>query len=65
MTKAGAAAIIQESDLTFGCLAGLLREWLQSREALLRRAEKARRLAAPNALNRITELCLEQAGEPA
>jgi UDP-N-acetylglucosamine--N-acetylmuramyl-(pentapeptide) pyrophosphoryl-undecaprenol N-acetylglucosamine transferase len=65
LTEAGAAAIIQESELTSGSLAGLLCEWLQSRETLLRRAQKARRLAAPNALHRITELCLEQAGEPA
>ncbi|MBT8091016.1 MAG: undecaprenyldiphospho-muramoylpentapeptide beta-N-acetylglucosaminyltransferase [Gammaproteobacteria bacterium] len=62
MTRAGAAAIIQESDLTPELLAELLREWLQSREALRVRAEKARSLASPNALNRITELCLQQAG---
>jgi UDP-N-acetylglucosamine--N-acetylmuramyl-(pentapeptide) pyrophosphoryl-undecaprenol N-acetylglucosamine transferase len=62
MVRAGAATIIQESDLTPGLLADLLREWLQSREALLLRADKARALAFPNALRRITELCLEQAG---
>ena len=62
MTRAGAAAIIQESKLTPELLADLLREWLQSREALLERAEKARALATPNALHRITELCLQQAG---
>jgi len=62
MTQAGAAAIIQESELTPELLADLLREWLQSREALLERAQKARALAAPNALHRITELCLQQAG---
>ena len=62
MTRAGAAAIIRESDLTPELLAELLREWLQSREALLVRAEEARRLASPNALHRITELCLQQAG---
>jgi UDP-N-acetylglucosamine--N-acetylmuramyl-(pentapeptide) pyrophosphoryl-undecaprenol N-acetylglucosamine transferase len=65
MTDAGAAAIIQESDLTPELLADLLCEWLQSRQALLIRAEKARALAAPNSLNRITQLCLEQAGEAA
>jgi len=62
MTRAGAAAIIQESELTPELLAELLREWLQSRETLLLRAEKARTLASPNALHRITELCLQQAG---
>jgi len=65
MTDAGAAAIIQESDLTPELLADLLREWLQSRQALLIRAEKARALATPHSLSRITELCLEQAGEAA
>ena len=65
MTDAGAAAIVQESDLTPELLADLLREWLQSRQALLIRAEKARALATPHSLSRITELCLEQAGEAA
>ncbi|MGI9233432.1 MAG: UDP-N-acetylglucosamine--N-acetylmuramyl-(pentapeptide) pyrophosphoryl-undecaprenol N-acetylglucosamine transferase, partial [Woeseiaceae bacterium] len=62
MSEAGAAAIVQESDLTPEVLAGLLRDWLRSREALKARAEKARALAAPNALGRITELCMAQAG---
>ncbi len=62
MSDAGAAAIVQESDLTPELLAGLLRDWLQSREVLLGRAEQARALAVPNSLRRITELCLEQAG---
>jgi UDP-N-acetylglucosamine--N-acetylmuramyl-(pentapeptide) pyrophosphoryl-undecaprenol N-acetylglucosamine transferase len=62
MSDAGAAAIVQETELTPGLLADLLRDWLSSRESLLRRAEKARALAATNALDRITELCLAQAG---
>ena len=62
MAEAGAAFIIQESELTPARLADLLRDWLQSREALLVRAERAHSLAKPNALNRITELCLLQAG---
>jgi UDP-N-acetylglucosamine--N-acetylmuramyl-(pentapeptide) pyrophosphoryl-undecaprenol N-acetylglucosamine transferase len=61
MVEAGAAAIIQETQLSPSRLADLLRSWLQSRESLLARAEKARSLAAPNALDRITELCLAQA----
>jgi UDP-N-acetylglucosamine--N-acetylmuramyl-(pentapeptide) pyrophosphoryl-undecaprenol N-acetylglucosamine transferase len=65
MVAAGAAAIIQESDLTPPRLADLLREWLPSRKALLDRAEKARSLAVPNALGRITELCLELSGATA
>ncbi len=62
MEDAGAATIIQESELAPGMLAGLLRDWLQSRATLLRRAEKARTLAKPNSLSRITQICLEQAG---
>ncbi|NNF40037.1 MAG: undecaprenyldiphospho-muramoylpentapeptide beta-N-acetylglucosaminyltransferase [Woeseiaceae bacterium] len=62
MANAGAAVIIQESELSPAVLAGLLRDWLQSREALLRRAERARALATPDSLRRITELCLQQAG---
>ena len=62
MADAGAALIAQESELTPDRLAGLLREWLQSRADLARRAEIARSLAAPHALDRITEICLEQAG---
>ncbi|MBT8087932.1 MAG: undecaprenyldiphospho-muramoylpentapeptide beta-N-acetylglucosaminyltransferase [Gammaproteobacteria bacterium] len=62
MTEAGAAAIIQESVLTPELLAEVLQTWLKSRDELARRAEKARALAAPKALHRITELCLEQAG---
>ncbi len=65
MVAADAAAIIQETDLTPALLAGLIRDWLQSRERLLQRAESARGLAQPNALSRITELCLELAGAPA
>ncbi len=61
MADAGAAAIIQESDLSADRLAAMLREWLQSRADLMERAETARSLARPNALQRITELCLSQA----
>ncbi len=62
MAEAGAAVIIPESELTPASLAGLLREWLQSRNGLLAKAEKARALARPDSLSRITELCLVQAG---
>ena len=62
MAEAGAAVIVQESDLTPELLAGLLREWLQSRAELMRRAEIARELAKPDSLQRITNICLEQAG---
>ena len=62
MADAGAATIVQESELTPEMLADLLRDWLQSRATLLQRAVDARALAQPNSLQRITQLCLEQAG---
>jgi UDP-N-acetylglucosamine--N-acetylmuramyl-(pentapeptide) pyrophosphoryl-undecaprenol N-acetylglucosamine transferase len=62
LTEAGAGVIIPESDLTPEHLAGLLREWLQSRAELQQRAARARALSRPDALRRITDICLEQAG---
>ncbi|MDH3532716.1 MAG: undecaprenyldiphospho-muramoylpentapeptide beta-N-acetylglucosaminyltransferase, partial [Gammaproteobacteria bacterium] len=62
MADAGAAVIIDESMLSAAVLAGQLHEWLTSRDELLQMAEKARGLAKPHALLRITELCLQQAG---
>ena len=62
LVQAGAAKIVQDSELTPGYLAELLREWLQSRAALGERAARARALACPDALRRITEVCLQQAG---
>jgi UDP-N-acetylglucosamine--N-acetylmuramyl-(pentapeptide) pyrophosphoryl-undecaprenol N-acetylglucosamine transferase len=62
MTEAGAATIIQESDLSDESLAAVLCNWLRSRDELRARAENARALAKPQALARITELCLQQAG---
>jgi UDP-N-acetylglucosamine--N-acetylmuramyl-(pentapeptide) pyrophosphoryl-undecaprenol N-acetylglucosamine transferase len=62
MADAGAAVIIDESMLSPAVLADQLRDWLGSREQLLIKAEAARSLAKPNALARITELCLQQAG---
>jgi UDP-N-acetylglucosamine:LPS N-acetylglucosamine transferase len=61
-TDAGAAVIIDESMLSASVLADQLRAWLGSREQLQLKAEKARSLAKPSALQRITELCLQQAG---
>ena len=62
MADAGAALIIPESELTPDYLSGLLREWLQSRATLQQRATRARALACPESLSRITEVCLAQAG---
>jgi UDP-N-acetylglucosamine--N-acetylmuramyl-(pentapeptide) pyrophosphoryl-undecaprenol N-acetylglucosamine transferase len=62
LMEAGAGSIMQERDLSDESLAAELRRWLTSREELMARAEKARALATPDSLARITELCLEQAG---
>jgi UDP-N-acetylglucosamine--N-acetylmuramyl-(pentapeptide) pyrophosphoryl-undecaprenol N-acetylglucosamine transferase len=62
MAQAGAATVVQQSDLSDETLAGLLKNWLGSRDALLERARKSRSLAHPDALRRITALCLETAG---
>ena len=62
MADAGAATVVQQRDLSGESLAGILRSWLGSREVLLERASKSRSLAHPDALRRITELCLECAG---
>ena len=62
MADAGAAVIIDESLLSAEVLAGQLKAWLSNRSELQAKAERARGLAKPNALLRITELCLEQAG---
>jgi UDP-N-acetylglucosamine--N-acetylmuramyl-(pentapeptide) pyrophosphoryl-undecaprenol N-acetylglucosamine transferase len=62
MVSAGAAAIIAEKDLDDSALAALLEDWLVSRDSLRVRAEIARSLAAPDALERITESCMALAG---
>jgi UDP-N-acetylglucosamine--N-acetylmuramyl-(pentapeptide) pyrophosphoryl-undecaprenol N-acetylglucosamine transferase len=62
LADAGAAVIIDESMLSAAVLAEQLRDWLSSRASLQAKAEKARSLARPKALARITELCLQQAG---
>ncbi len=58
----GAAEIVQETSLTDESLAALLQTFLSSREELLARALKARAMAKPYALERITNICLETAG---
>ena len=65
LADAGAAVIIDESMLSPEVLAQQLRDWLTSRTELAAKADKARGLARPRALSRITELCLEQAGAAA
>ncbi|MGH8224057.1 MAG: glycosyltransferase, partial [Woeseiaceae bacterium] len=62
LVEAGAAAMIMERELSDVSLAALLKDWLADRRALQARAGKARELAMPEALGRITDLCLEVAG---
>ena len=62
MVEAGAAAMIAERDLDDEKLATLLSEWLTDRDGLSERAVKARELAMPDALHRITGACLDLAG---
>jgi len=62
MEEAGAAVIMNEKDMTAESLASCLTEWLESRATLRDRAIKSRKLAKPNALARITDVCLEAAG---
>jgi UDP-N-acetylglucosamine--N-acetylmuramyl-(pentapeptide) pyrophosphoryl-undecaprenol N-acetylglucosamine transferase len=62
MVAAGAAVLLAERDLNDETLAAVLAEWLTSRDGLRQRAERARSLAMPDALERITGCCLELAG---
>jgi UDP-N-acetylglucosamine--N-acetylmuramyl-(pentapeptide) pyrophosphoryl-undecaprenol N-acetylglucosamine transferase len=62
MAAAGAAIIVQESELSPANLADVLRDWLTSRDELAARGTKARTLAAPDSLQRIASICLQQAG---
>jgi UDP-N-acetylglucosamine--N-acetylmuramyl-(pentapeptide) pyrophosphoryl-undecaprenol N-acetylglucosamine transferase len=62
MVEAGAAVIMQEQELTPQLLADCLADLLSSRETLKERAIKSRALAQPNALGRITDVCLQAAG---
>jgi len=60
----GAAVIMQERDLSAQSLAEVLARSLSSRDVLREQAIKSRKLAKPDALDRITSMCLEAAGAP-
>ncbi|SVC77735.1 uncharacterized protein METZ01_LOCUS330589, partial [marine metagenome] len=45
-------------------MATVLEGWLENRSELLERARKARSLAMPDSLSKITEYCLTVAGVP-
>lgn len=61
LEEAGAAEVLQEKDMSAESLAAVLQRFMASREALRDRAIKARAQAQPNALERITKICLELA----
>lgn len=60
LVNAGAAHIIQQSDLTPGRLAEWLKEHAASRDGLLVRAQKAHELAKPKSTEQVLELCLQR-----
>lgn len=62
LVEAGAAEILSENLLTAESLADLLLQWLRDPGQLKERARKARALAVPDALQRITDSCLAAAG---
>ncbi len=57
MVDAGAATLLQETELSDESLAALLEDWLKGRTELLDRARRARALARPDALRSITDIC--------
>ncbi len=62
MADAGAAVIMQESELTAQSLSDLLSDCLCARSELQSRAARARALSSPDSLQRISSICLELAG---
>lgn len=59
LLDAGAAQVIQQSELNESKLAQLLEEILSDRQALLDMAERGRKLASPNATQRVADVCVE------
>jgi UDP-N-acetylglucosamine--N-acetylmuramyl-(pentapeptide) pyrophosphoryl-undecaprenol N-acetylglucosamine transferase len=62
LVEAGAALIVQERDLSAEILVDSIRELGRDRDRILVRAEKARAVASPRALETIADICLEAAG---
>ncbi|MDX1517016.1 MAG: undecaprenyldiphospho-muramoylpentapeptide beta-N-acetylglucosaminyltransferase [Woeseiaceae bacterium] len=62
LADAGAAVIIDESNLTDRTLCEHLTSWLAERSVLQSRADKARALARPDATKRIADILLREAG---
>ncbi len=62
LQEAGAAEILHERNLSAESLAVTLAGLFESRDALCERAIRSRALANPEALGRITRICLDVAG---
>ena len=62
LVDAGAAMLIDEATLSEFSLADSLRRWLAGRDELQSKATRARELARPDSLSRISSVCLELAG---
>ncbi len=62
LADAGAAIVLQESELDAERLARVLQTWFADREQLVKRARLSRAQAKPDALEKITDICLEAAG---
>ena len=61
LSRRGAALLVPEEEFSAGRLRGLLGELAGARERLLEMALAARRLAVPDATERVVERCLEAA----
>ncbi|MBB6522729.1 undecaprenyldiphospho-muramoylpentapeptide beta-N-acetylglucosaminyltransferase [Pseudoteredinibacter isoporae] len=59
LLEAGAARIVQQSELDENKLAVLLNELLSDRDNLVEMAAKGRALASPNATERVADVCVE------
>jgi len=58
MQEIGAAEIVQEKDIASGALSLVLRDWIEDRNILKRRASLATSLAKPESTSDIVEICL-------
>jgi UDP-N-acetylglucosamine--N-acetylmuramyl-(pentapeptide) pyrophosphoryl-undecaprenol N-acetylglucosamine transferase len=61
LSEAGAAVIIQESELTEQSLSEMLQSLMQDRKRLVDMAVAARSVAIPDSAERVADLCLEWA----
>ncbi|GGK76901.1 undecaprenyldiphospho-muramoylpentapeptide beta-N-acetylglucosaminyltransferase [Amphritea balenae] len=59
LSEAGAALLVQQTELSQNRLTNILTEQLNTRETLLGMAEKSRHLAQPEASQTVADICLE------